>query len=134
MFMRNTRKKFLFAFMLFVFVSTISKPLTLTAATRTKTNNFPQIKIVQCGKLTEKMLTHRKGKNIIYIEVITGQVINNKLDGEIINKGTFFHSYISYKDVEGARKGSRIITYCIYNPYTNYEDDVALRLDFIMKK
>lgn len=132
MFMRNTRKYFLFAFMLLVFVSTISKPLTLTAATRT--NNFPQIKIVQCGKLTEKMLTHRKGKNVIYIEVITGQVINNKLDGKITNKGTFFHSYISYKDVESARKGSRIITYCIYNPYTNYEDDIALRLDFVVRK
>ena len=132
--MNNTRtkKRIIFAFMLLVFVSTISKPLTLTAAT--KTNKFPKIKIVQCGKLTEKMLTHRKGKNIIYIEVITGQVINNKLDGEITNKGTFFHSYISYKDVEGARKGSRIITYCIYNPYTNYEDDVALRLDFVVRK
>ena len=35
------------------------------------------------------------------------------------------------KASKGARKGDVIVTYCVYNPYTNWDDDVIERWDFI---
>ena len=39
--------------------------------------------------------------------------------------------YISYASVADAEIGDVIVTYCVYNPYTNWDDDVIERLDFI---
>lgn len=95
--------------------------------------NAPITKVIDCNKLTEKMLTHRSSKkhHIIYIERIYGIVTDNKKNGKVLNPPVDGGYYISYKSVKGARKGNLIITYCVYNPYSNYDDDVIERWDFI---
>ena len=95
--------------------------------------NAPITKFIDCDKLTEKMLTHRSNKkhHIMYIERIVGHVTDNKKNGKVLNPPKDGGYYISYKSVKGARKGDTIITYCVYNPYSNYDDDVIERWDFI---
>lgn len=95
--------------------------------------NAPITRVIDCDKLTEKMLTHRNGKkhHIMYIERIVGRVTDNKKNGKVLNPPQDGGYYISYASVEDARKGDLIITYCVYNPYSNYDDDVIERWDFI---
>lgn len=86
-----------------------------------------RVKIVAEGRLTAKMLRKRKGKTL-YIERIVGKVINNRMDGE--TSGGY---YISYKSLKGkAHKGNTIITYCVYNPFTRWTDDIDERYDVIL--
>lgn len=93
--------------------------------------NAPVVKVIDCNNLTEKMLTTRAGRNVMYIERIIGKVTDNAKNGKILNPPDDGGYYISYASVEDARKGDLIITYCVYNPYSNYEDDVIERWDFI---
>lgn len=95
--------------------------------------NAPITKVIDCNKLTEKMLTHRSNKkrHIMYIERIIGKVTDNAKNGTVLNPPVDGGYYISYASVKGARKGDVIITYCVYNPYTNWDDDVIERWDFI---
>ena len=86
-----------------------------------------KVKIVPERKLTAKMLLSRKGKTL-YIERIYGKVVNGKLDGK-----TSCGNYISYRSLKGkALKGNRVITYCVYSPYTHWTDDIDERYDVIL--
>lgn len=80
--------------------------------------------------MTEEILTNRNGK--IIVEKIIGQVTSYKLDGKILNGKADSGNYISYERVDGAKQGDTILTYYIYNPFTNEADDVLTRLDFII--
>lgn len=91
----------------------------------------PIVQVVDCNDLTEEMLTTRKEKNIMYIERIIGKVTDNAKNGKVLNPPVDGGYYISYASVEDAEIGDTIITYCVYNPYTNYDDDVIERWDFI---
>ena len=91
----------------------------------------PMVKVIDCNDLTEEMLTTRKEKNIMYIERIIGKVTDNEKNGKVLNPPEDGGYYISYASVKGARKGDVIVTYCVYNPYSNYDDDVIERWDFI---
>lgn len=91
----------------------------------------PTVQVIDCNDLTLEMLTTRKEKNIMYIERIFGRVIDNNGNGKILNPPEDGGYYISYDRVEDARKGDLIVTYCVYNPYSNYDDDVIERWDFI---
>lgn len=93
----------------------------------------PMVKVIDCDKLTEKMLTHRSSKkhHIMYIERIYGIVTDNKKNGKVLNPPDDGGYYISYASVADAEIGDTIITYCVYNPYSNYDDDVIERWDFI---
>ena len=95
--------------------------------------NAPITKVIDCDKLTEKMLTHRSSKkhHIMYIERIIGKVTDNAKNGKVLNPPVDGGYYISYASVEDAEIGDTIITYCVYNPYTNWDDDVIERWDFI---
>ena len=95
--------------------------------------NAPITRVIDCDKLTGKMLTHRSSKkrHIMYIERIVGRVTDNKKNGKVLNPPKDGGYYISYKSVKGARKGDLVITYCVYNPFSNYDDDVIERWDFI---
>lgn len=86
-----------------------------------------KVRIVSEGKLTARKLWKRKGKTL-YIERIVGRVINNRLDGVSSNGG-----YISYQCLKGkVKKGNTIVTYCVYNPFTRWIDDVNDRFDIIL--
>ena len=91
----------------------------------------PIAQVIDCNNLTLEMLTTRAEKNIMYIECIYGIVTDNAKNGKILNTPEDGGCYISYDRVEDARKGDLIVTYCVYNPYSNYDDDVIERWDFI---
>ena len=91
----------------------------------------PMVKVIDCNDLTEEMLTTRTDHNVMYIERIIGKVTDNAKNGTVLNPPEDGGYYISYKSVKGAIKGDLIITYCVYNPYSNYDDDVIERWDFI---
>ena len=115
-------------------VSIIGNTFTPVQASCTDVaKNAPITRVIDCDKLTEKMLTHRSSKksHIMYIERIVGRVTDNNKNGKVLNPPKDGGYYISYKSVKGARKGDTIITYCVYNPFSNYDDDVIERWDFI---
>lgn len=91
----------------------------------------PMVKVIDCNDLTEEMLTTRADHNIMYIERIIGKVTDNEKNGTVLNPPVNGGYYISYASVKDAEIGDTIITYCVYNPYSNYDDDVIERLDFI---
>ena len=91
----------------------------------------PMVKVIDCNDLTEEMLTTRADHNIMYIERIIGKVTDNTKNGKVLNPPVDGGYYISYASVEDAEIGDTIITYCVYNPYTNWDDDVIERWDFI---
>lgn len=91
----------------------------------------PMVKVIDCNDLTEKMLTTRADHNIMYIERIYGIVTDNEKNGKVLNPPEDGGYYISYASVEDAEIGDTIITYCVYNPFSNYDDDVIERWDFI---
>lgn len=100
--------------------------------------NVDTLNIYDTNDLTPEIMANRNGK--IIVEKIVGKVTNDKLDGEILNcnaeEGGYTNkdggNYINYERVEGAKKGDKIVTYYIYNPFTNEQDDVLTRLDFII--
>lgn len=89
----------------------------------TKTDNICQV--YDSSELTEDILANRQGKLII--EKCVGTVIDDEKNGSLEDG-----SYISYADVDCV-KGDTVITYLIYNPNTNYIDDVIDRIDFVQK-
>lgn len=68
----------------------------------------PKIRVYDENKLTYEILSNRMKKGEIIIERCKGKVINKKLDGKIINPAQKGYDYISYRSVEGARKGDKI--------------------------
>lgn len=88
------------------------------------------MEIYDTSQMTEEILTNRNGK--IIVEKIIGKVTSYKLDGKILNGNASNGNYISYERVDGAKQGDTILTYYIYNPFTNEADDVLTRLDFII--
>ena len=87
----------------------------------------PDIKIINTADLAEHDLTSRKGT--LLIEVDYGTVLNRKGDG-VDDSG----NYICYKRLGRLRKGTRIKSYFLYNPDTNYVDDVVYRYDVILRR
>lgn len=96
------------------------------------------LKIYNTNELTPQIMANRNGE--IIVEKIIGEVTNDKLDGKILNcnvdDGGYTNkdggNYINYKRVDGAKKGDKILTYYIYSPFSNEQDDVLTRLDFII--
>ena len=89
-----------------------------------KFNCKPKVKFIKFYRQNFDMLASRK--NTLYIEITTGKQINAKGDGKVDTDD--WHNYISYKRC-GFKKGDRIRTYCIFNPYTQWEDDIIERYD-----
>ena len=100
--------------------------------------NVNTMEIYDTAELTPQIMANRNGK--IIVEKIIGKVINHKLDGEILNcnaeAGGYTNkdggNYINYERVDGAKEGDKILTYYIYSPFSNEQDDVLTRLDFII--
>nr|DAI69639.1 MAG TPA: hypothetical protein [Caudoviricetes sp.] len=130
--MKNRIKKVLLATLatLTVIGNTTSAPVNATEYTEA-VKAAPMVKIIDCNDLTEEMLTTRKDHNVMYIERIIGKVTDNEKNGTVLNPPVDGGYYISYASVEDAEIGDTIITYCVYNPFSNYDDDVIERWDFI---
>ena len=130
--MKNRIKKVLLATLatLTVIGNATSIPVQATECSEA-VKDAPMVKVIDCNDLTEEMLTTRADHNIMYIERIVGCVTDNEKNGKVLNPPEDGGYYISYTSVADARKGDLIITYCVYNPYSNYDDDFIERWDFI---
>lgn len=66
----------------------------------------------------------------IYISYDTGILTNTAGDGILTTEYTDdYYNYIYY-DPERFTVGDRITTFCIYNPFTIWGDDIIARFDF----
>lgn len=100
--------------------------------------NVNAIEIYDTSELTPQVMANRNGK--IIVEKIIGVVTSQNLDGKILNcgvdNGGYTNkdggNYISYERVDGAKQGDKIVTYYIYNPFSNVQDDVWTRMDFVI--
>ena len=110
--------------------NTTSAPVNATEYTEA-VKAAPITKVIDCNDLTEEMLTTRADHNVMYIERIYGIVADNEKNGKVLNPPEDGGYYISYASVADAEIGDLIVTYCVYNPYSNYDDDVIERWDFI---
>ena len=110
--------------------NTTSAPVNATEYSEA-VKTAPMVKVIDCNDLTEEMLTTRTDHNVMYIERIIGKVTDNEKNGKVLNPPVDGGYYISYASVADAEIGDLIVTYCVYNPYSNYDDDVIERWDFI---
>lgn len=93
--------------------------LTFLAITRTQ--------IIDSAQLTIEALENRNGS--ILIEKCVGIVTDSEKNGRILNASNEYN-YISYKYVNNIREKDIIVTYLVYNPFNNFEDDILFRFDF----
>lgn len=89
-----------------------------------------KIHIIDSADLTIKDLQNRNG-NII-IEKCIGVVLDTDGNGKVLNYADPDYDYISYKSIANANVDDLIMTYFIYNPYNNFEDDILFRIDYII--
>lgn len=88
------------------------------------------IKVKDSNEITIEELQNRNGTLII--EKVIGVVEDAETGaGSILNGDKNFY-YISYDEVDGIHNGDIICTYMIYEPYSNYEDDIIYRFDSII--
>lgn len=99
------------------------EPTINVIPSETETDNICQL--YDSSELTEDILANRQGKLII--EKCVGTVTDDEKNGNLEDG-----SYISYADVD-CTKGDTVTTYLIYNPKTNYTDDVIERFDYVQK-
>ena len=100
---------------------------------------YSNFKIVDASEVTYDMLWNRMETGQTIVERIIGFCTNypEKYDGHVMNMNDSDGGgyYLSYKgtDLE-LIDGTIVITYCVYNPATNYEDDIIERYDFVLDR
>ena len=86
--------------------------------------------IIDSSELSNEELENRNGKLII--ERVIGVVDDAETGaGHVLNNENF---YISYKRVDGISNGNVICSYFVYNPDTNYIDDIIMRFDYVIEE
>jgi hypothetical protein len=100
-------------------------------------NGYQNISIYNPDELTNDILTHRTESDNVIIERCIGVVTNkeNPGDGMVLNTEDTEYNYISYRGVDfNTCDGTIILTYLLYNPGTDYEDDIMERYDFVLDR
>lgn len=82
--------------------------------------HYPKCKI-KFVKLGSNKVLNRKGKKIVYVERI---VSRSKGNYGLTIKGKYYIKYNKW-----VKKGKKVVSYCIWNPHTNYIDDVVAVVD-----
>lgn len=85
---------------------------------------------VDSSKLTYGKITSRK--YTVIVERCIGKVRNKKKDGRILNAADGSGDYISYRSVD-CEKGDIVVSYFLWNPENNIEDDIIARWDFVLE-
>lgn len=101
----------------------------LSVATTYILRHYPgyKVRFVPEGKPNIMKLRTRKGKRIVYVEVLKSNAKGN-LQGKRRSWGiTTKGSYITYN--RRVKKEKRVTSYCIWNPNSNYTDDVVAVVD-----
>lgn len=92
------------------------------------TDTLDQIEIIDSPDLSYREISTRNGKLII--ERCIGVVVDEKTgEGHVIDCPDL---YVSYRCVPDIHNGDIICTYFVYNPDTNYVDDIISRFDYIV--
>ena len=82
--------------------------------------HYPKHQIVVFTKYNPNVMENRKNKRVIYVEKFVSY-----------SKGKYGYSkkgeYVKYN--KRVKKGKKVISYFVYNPYTNYCDDVVIVVD-----
>ena len=93
-------------------------------------HHYKGYKIQYFTEWNEKIITHRANKRIVYVQ-IEKSISSGKIDscngrywGYI--KGQHYYKTWYNKKV---KKDKTVTSYYIYNPYTNYEDDIVAVID-----
>lgn len=82
-------------------------------------------------ELSLGILENRDGR--VIVERVKGVVLNDEFDGKILNPYYEDFDYISYSclsDDPEVCEGTYVTTYFIYNPKTDYVDDIIDRWDY----
>lgn len=90
------------------------------------------VRIYEPDELTAEILGARKGNGYIIIEKIIGICLDQNGNGRIINTADQYYNYISYRASKNVHRGDVVLTYCIYNPDTDGEDDIIERFDYVI--
>lgn len=101
----------------------------LSVATTYISRHYPgyKVRFVPEGKPNTMKLRTRKGKRIVYVEILKSRAKGN-LKGKRRSWGiTAKGSYITYN--RRVKIGKRVTSYCIWNPNSNYSDDVVAVVD-----
>lgn len=78
------------------------------------------------GSYSYEELTNRNGR--IFIEVVSGVVLDEEGNGKQLNASLDNGDYIAYNEKYHA--GDKVTSLFIYNPLSNAEDDIIARLDY----
>jgi len=87
--------------------------------------HYPECKIKYFNykNYDDSVMLHRANKGIVYVEKFVSYSSGKKKKSGFSKEGW----YICYN--KGVKKGKKVVSYCIYNPYTNYCDDVIAVVD-----
>lgn len=92
--------------------------------------HYKGYKIQYFTKWNEKKMTHRANKKIVYVQ-IEKSISSGKKDSRndmywgYIKGQSYYRTWYNTK----VRKGKGVVSYYIYNPYNNYEDDIVAVVD-----
>lgn len=97
---------------------------------------YKNVAIYPTDELTNETLENRTNLDGVAVEKMIGMVTKgNNGDGIILNTKDTKHNYISYNNMDfETHEGTIILTYYVYNPETNYLDDVLERYDFVLNR
>ena len=90
--------------------------------------------VYETDELTGERLKSRNGALIC--ELCVGIVTDaTSGDGRVLNTNDDYYNYISYSRFDQPyTDGTVIVTYLVYNPENNYEDDIVDRYDFVLTR
>lgn len=80
-----------------------------------------KISVNRAENIPDKVLEHRKGKKIVYIDKYITKSFGKY--GKVTTKGVFHGRKINY--AKSIRKGEKVIVYLVYNPSSNSTDDIV---------
>ena len=84
-----------------------------------------EVNLYYTDELDYDKLTTRKERGEIIVERIVGTVLDDEYNGRILTTEDDFYNYISYRNIGfDVRPGDFVVTYCLYNPATDFEDDI----------
>ncbi len=89
---------------------------------------YGTFELYNTSDLSLEMLENRmKWSKKVIVEKIIAKVLDDDLNGEAEG------FYINYSCVPGVKAGDEVISYFVYNPETNYCDDIIERYDVIVE-
>ena len=97
---------------------------------------YSNFHIYDSRNVTGEMLTNRTESDKIIVERVIAIITNKEREGDakVLNTNGDY-AYISYYGTDlDYTTGTIMITYLMYNPETDYEDDIIERYDYVLDR